>query len=131
LSMSIALGIVFGLFPVVGITSFMCFAISIPFRLNLLFIQVVNYIVYPLQLLLIIPYLKFGHILFHFSSMHEFNLTSIQQSMNQGIGSLFTDFGMLFLSAILFWLILAIPFSIFLYYFSLKHIRKLKTNLNF
>lgn len=63
IALSIALGISLGIFPVLGISTILCVLAAAIFRLNLLAIQLVNYLVYPLQLLLLIPFLRAGEML--------------------------------------------------------------------
>jgi uncharacterized protein (DUF2062 family) len=60
LALSLALGIVIGLVPVLGISTALCALIALVLRLNMPAIQLVNYLLTPLQLLLIIPLLRFG-----------------------------------------------------------------------
>lgn len=55
IALSLAIGIVLGVFPVLGSTTLLCAAAAMVFRLNLPAIQLVNYIVYPLQLALFVP----------------------------------------------------------------------------
>ena len=61
---SLAVGIVVGLFPVPGTTTALCAAIALLFHLNPVAIQLANWLVYPLQLLLIIPFWRAGDQLF-------------------------------------------------------------------
>ena len=63
IALSIALGISLGIFPILGISTILCVLAAVIFRLNLLAIQLVNYLVYPLQLLLLIPFLRAGEML--------------------------------------------------------------------
>jgi uncharacterized protein (DUF2062 family) len=60
IALSIALGITLGVTPVIGSTSILCFLAAVLFRLNVPAIQLVNYFVYPLQLALLIPFLRMG-----------------------------------------------------------------------
>jgi len=60
LALSLALGIVIGLVPVLGISTALCALAALVLRLNMPAIQLVNYLLTPLQLLLIIPLLRFG-----------------------------------------------------------------------
>jgi uncharacterized protein (DUF2062 family) len=62
--LGLACGIVIGIFPVVGVTTIICTVVAIIFRLNLPAIQLVNYLVYPLQFALLIPFFHFGDWLF-------------------------------------------------------------------
>lgn len=60
IALSIALGAVLGIFPVLGSTTILCAAAAFVLRLNLPAIQVVNYLIYPLQLILFLPFLQAG-----------------------------------------------------------------------
>lgn len=64
IALSLAIGIGLGVFPVPGSTTILCALAAILFRLNLPTVQLVNYFVYPLQLALLIPFMRFGEILF-------------------------------------------------------------------
>jgi uncharacterized protein (DUF2062 family) len=64
IALSIAFGIVLGVFPSLGWTTLLCFVAAFGFRLNLPAIQLVNYFVYPLQLLLLIPFIRAGEFVF-------------------------------------------------------------------
>ncbi|MDE2091386.1 MAG: DUF2062 domain-containing protein [Gammaproteobacteria bacterium] len=65
IALCIALGVVLGVTPVIGSTTILCAAAAVAFGINLPLIQVVNYLVYPLQLLLLIPFIQAGQWLFH------------------------------------------------------------------
>lgn len=60
LALSIALGFTLGVTPVIGSTSLLCAIAALWLRLNLPAIQLANYLVYPLQFLLLIPFLRIG-----------------------------------------------------------------------
>ena len=60
IALSIALGTVLGIFPVLGSTTILCAAAAFALRLNLAAIQVVNFLIYPLQLILFLPFLQAG-----------------------------------------------------------------------
>ena len=64
ISLSIALGVALGIFPVLGSTTLLCAIAALVLRLNLPAIQVVNYLVYPLQLILLTPFYGAGSWLF-------------------------------------------------------------------
>lgn len=64
IALSLAIGVCLGVFPVLGSTTALCTLAAIIFRLNLPAIQLVNYFVYPLQLALLIPFIRFGEIIF-------------------------------------------------------------------
>src|ERR1700684_3938127 len=60
LALTLALGFAVGCIPVVGIPTLVCAALALALRLNLPAIQAANYAVMPLQLLLIVPFVRFG-----------------------------------------------------------------------
>jgi uncharacterized protein (DUF2062 family) len=65
LACSFACGVVCGLFPVVGTTTILCAGAALLFRLNLPAAQLVNYFLYPLQLALIVPFMRAGEVILH------------------------------------------------------------------
>ena len=64
LAVSLALGAVLGVFPVLGVPTFLCGAVAAVWRLNFPALQLMNYVVYPLQLALLLPFTRFGRALF-------------------------------------------------------------------
>jgi hypothetical protein len=64
LAMALALGATIGLLPTVWGTSLLCLLAARLPRLNQLAVQLANYLVYPLQPLLFLPYLTLGELLF-------------------------------------------------------------------
>lgn len=71
LAMALALGATIGMLPTVWGTSLLCFLCAGVVRLNHLAVQIGNYLVYPLQILFFIPYLKFGELLFSCSLLAD------------------------------------------------------------
>ena len=65
IAISIVLGVILGVFPVLGATTLLCAGAAILLRLNLPAIQMVNYVMYPIQLGLLIPFFRLGGMLFH------------------------------------------------------------------
>ena len=64
IALSLAAGITLGIFPVLGSTTLLCAVAAYALRLNLPAIQLVNYLVYPLQIALLLPFLRAGEWLF-------------------------------------------------------------------
>lgn len=60
IALSLAFGIGLGVFPVLGSTSLLCAAAAVIFRLNLPAIQLVNWLIYPLQLFFFVPFIRMG-----------------------------------------------------------------------
>lgn len=66
LALTLALGFAIGCIPVVGIPTVLCAALAIVLRLNQPAIQAANYAAMPLQILLIVPFMKLGKWMFGF-----------------------------------------------------------------
>jgi uncharacterized protein (DUF2062 family) len=64
IALSVALGVALGIFPLLGSTTILCALAALALRLNLPAIQIVNYFVYPLQIALLLPFLRAGEWLF-------------------------------------------------------------------
>lgn len=65
IALSVAFGIVLGTFPVLGTTTLLCAVAALVLKLNLPAIQLVNYFMYPVQLLLILPFARMGEHILH------------------------------------------------------------------
>lgn len=60
LALCVAIGIVVGNIPILGLSTLLCTVVALVFRLNLPAIQLVQAAMAPTQLLLIIPYVRLG-----------------------------------------------------------------------
>ena len=60
LALSLSLGTAIGLIPILGVSTAICALLAVLLRLNMPAIQLVNYLLTPVQLLLIIPFLRIG-----------------------------------------------------------------------
>jgi uncharacterized protein (DUF2062 family) len=60
LALCVAIGVVVGNIPILGVSTILCAAIALAFRLNLPAIQIVQAVMAPTQLLLIIPFIRLG-----------------------------------------------------------------------
>jgi uncharacterized protein (DUF2062 family) len=60
IAMSLAFGLGFGIFPVLGVSTILCTVAAVVLRLNLPAIQLVNYLAAPIQIALIIPFVRVG-----------------------------------------------------------------------
>jgi uncharacterized protein (DUF2062 family) len=110
LALTLAVGFAVGCIPVVGIPTLLCTGLAMALRLNLPAIQMANYVAMPLQLALIVPFVRLGrwiipthngaafdpHALLHLPALH----TAAQAAASMG--------GMAG-QALLAWLLVAIP----------------------
>ncbi len=69
LAWSLAAGLLIGINPILGSTTVFCLVIALAFRLNVAASQIGNHIVYPLELVLIIPFIRMASRIFHTAPM--------------------------------------------------------------
>lgn len=69
LAWSIAAGLLIGINPMVGTTTLLCLAAAFLFRLNLAASQIANHAMFPVELALVIPFLRLGSRVFHTTPM--------------------------------------------------------------
>jgi len=69
LAWSIAVGLLIGINPILGSTTILCLALAFVFRLNVAASQLGNHIVYPLELILVIPFIRIASRIFHTAPM--------------------------------------------------------------
>jgi uncharacterized protein (DUF2062 family) len=118
IALSIAMGIALGIFPVLGTTTALCAIAAFVLRLNLPAIQLVNFVVYPLQLLFLVPFLRAGGWLFgdqRFSQLGKEIIALVQNDIWSSVGILWN----LTVYAVVLWLIIS-PMVIFVIYKMLK-----------
>jgi uncharacterized protein (DUF2062 family) len=84
LALSLALGVVVSVMPILGITTLVALALSVVFRLNHVAMVAANYAAYPLQILLFIPFFKLGAWLTRGRPV-PFTLEQIQSELSAGI----------------------------------------------
>jgi uncharacterized protein (DUF2062 family) len=69
LAWSIAVGLLIGINPILGSTTVLCLALAFLLRLNVAASQLGNHIVYPLELILVIPFIRAASRAFHTAPM--------------------------------------------------------------
>jgi uncharacterized protein (DUF2062 family) len=114
LALCVAIGIVVGNIPILGLSSILCAAIALVFRLNLPAIQIVQAAMAPTQLLLIIPFVRLGEWLLH--APHQ--AVSIKEGMAlvaQGVGHAVVVLWDAIVHAGFAWLLVAPPAVYLLY----------------
>ena len=65
IALTIAVGLCIAVIPIIGVTTALSFLAAWALRLNQPIIQAINWTSYPLQLLLILPFIRLGEKLFH------------------------------------------------------------------
>ena len=64
LAWSISLGLIVGVNPLLGSTTLLCLGLALLFRLNLPASQLANHLMYPVEIVLLYPFLKLGAFVF-------------------------------------------------------------------
>lgn len=106
LALSVAFGISISIFPILGATTFLCLMFGIILKLNQPVLQATNYLLYPVQIIMIPVFLKLGADLTG-STPISFNPQLIMAEFSADVGLFFKKYGMAGLHGILAWLIVA------------------------
>lgn len=122
LAAGIALGFVIGIIPFVGITTILCGVLAYVFRINIGVVQLVNYVAYPLQITLFIPFIKLGIHLFGVNPL-PYPLESIWDKLRSDFLETIGDIWLANFYGILIWLIVA-PLLYLLIFMSSKYLIK-------
>jgi uncharacterized protein (DUF2062 family) len=122
LALTLALGFAIGCIPVVGIPTLVCAALAVALRLNLPAIQAANYAVMPLQLLLIVPFVRLGGWLIASSHNPSFQAGALLHASPQGLA---TQMGWLAGQALLAWVLIAMPAVLLMTFTLTKVLRRI------
>ncbi len=106
IALTIALGMVFSLFPLLGATTILCGLAALLLRLNQPIIQLVNYLAYPLQLLLLIPFYRAGETLFQRPHV-PLSISFLFERFRADAWQFLKDFGVIALQGIAVWCLVA------------------------
>lgn len=117
-SMAIATSFTFGIFPIMGFSTPLNTLAAFLLRLNQPVVQVVNWIMGPLKLILIIPFLRLGEWLFA-AEPFSLSLTEFSKIFFNDWWGTTQEFAWTFVHAISGWLVVA-PLSYLIIYFAAK-----------
>lgn len=108
LAFTLALGFAIGCIPLLGVTTGICALLAMVLGLNMPAIQAANWLAMPLQMVLLIPFLRLGQWLFPASSM-AFSKAEILSRVQAAPWQALVQMGGLFGHALLAWLLTAAP----------------------
>jgi uncharacterized protein (DUF2062 family) len=114
LALSLALGVVISVMPVLGITTLFALAVSALLRLNHVAMVAANYAAYPLQIILFIPFFEAGARLTRGPPV-PFSMDQIQAELAAGIGPTVVHYAGANARAMVAWAVFA-PFATWLLY---------------
>ena len=111
-SWTVALGLVLGVFPVMGTTSLVCLLVGWAFRLNQALLHVFKTIVYPLHLALILVFIRLGERLYGVPLI-SFSIPELMGKFKADPLKFVQDFGTAAWHGVSAWLVIA-PFAVML-----------------
>ena len=115
LALTCALGASLAIIPVLGSTTLLCLGVGFFLKLNQPALQVVNYLLYPVQLILLPVFLSLGARLTS-SEPILFNLKLFSAEFQASPLHFLQKYGMVGLHAVLVWALIAPLLSFILYY---------------
>ena len=124
IALTIALGLVIGVFPIIGATTILCGIAAAVLRLNQPIIQLVNYFAYPAQLVALIPFYRAGESLFNRPHL-PLSIPMLMDRFRDDAGKFFTDFGMVAVYGIVVWCLIAPAVAAAIYYVTRPWLRLL------
>jgi hypothetical protein len=125
LAFCIALGAVIGIMPALGMPTIFCTLVALLFRLNLAAMQIVNLCTYPLQIALLIPFIRAGEWVFGAKHL-ELSIERIQRMLKADLWGTVFNLWATTLRAVVIWIVLAPAILAALYLIFLPLLRKLK-----
>jgi uncharacterized protein (DUF2062 family) len=108
LAFTLALGFAIGCIPLLGVTTGICALLALVLRLNMPAIQAANWLAMPFQVLLLIPFLRFGQWLFPGHAM-DLDRGKIVAQIAATPGNAVLQMGGLLGHGLLAWLLIATP----------------------
>jgi uncharacterized protein (DUF2062 family) len=124
LALSLSLGVTIGIIPLYGITSLLITLVALCFRLNFTASHIAHYVVHPVQILLIFPFLKLGDLIIS-KSLLPHSLGQLLIMIKTDVWGTLHQFWLAYLTATVVWFILSVPLTIILYKVLFHSFRKL------
>ncbi|MDD2310096.1 MAG: DUF2062 domain-containing protein [Desulfuromonadaceae bacterium] len=112
LALTLCVGTAIGILPLLWGTSLLCILLAHLLKLNQVALQSVNYLLYPLQLALLVPFFKLGAWLFPWgASIPPDMLSTVMNSPGSSLHLL----GWILLNSLAAWLVTALPAALTAY----------------
>lgn len=119
IALTLALGAVLGIFPILGATTLLCALAGFFLRLNQPIIQLTNYFIYPVQIALLIPFYRVGESLFQQKPVPITDVSALITRFSESPLQFMADYGMVGVYGIVVWCLCA-PLAVATLYFSLR-----------
>ena len=122
LALTTAVGIAVGIVPVLGFTTLLGTLAAVRLRLNVAAMLLISHLMSPLQLLFMLPLLRFGAPLLG-ANARTLTLARVRYLFTHDLGGAFTLLWRAEVGALLLWLLATVPLG-FLLYFGAKPVFK-------
>ena len=125
LAISVALGIIIGIIPVVWGSTLICVILAFLLRLNQPCIQAANFLVYPLQIALFVPFHHLGAKIFPWGP--SLSIETLLKGFRQDFAGNIALILLAALKAVAAWILTATPLAVLLYFILLTIFTKIMT----
>ena len=114
LTQSILVAALFSIIPIFGVTTILLTAFSLKRKLNLPIMIAISYLAWPLQILMIIPFINIGEYFFSVPQSHH-SVEEIIASFQESFFGTLSQLSFELLCGFGGWLLTAVPFFIVIY----------------
>ena len=114
LTQSILFAALFSIIPIFGVTTILLTAFSLKRKLNLPIMIAISYLAWPLQILMIIPFINIGEYFFSVPQSHH-SVEEIIASFQESFFGTLSQISFELLCGFGGWLLTAVPFFTFVY----------------
>jgi uncharacterized protein (DUF2062 family) len=117
-SAAVTVSFAIAILPVIGVTTLICLAAGRVFRLNHVVMQIINHSSYPLQILLIVPFVRLGETV---TGSRHIHLTpkAIIDEFNRSLPDFVEKFWMAYVHGMIGWVI-TVPLACWILHFFLR-----------
>jgi len=115
IALSIVIGVSLSIFPVIGVTTTLCVLAGMLLRLNHPIVQLANYLAYPLQLAMLLVFVRAGEWIFHAPRL-PFSISQLTDRFHASPLHFFNEFAVTLLHSAAAWLVIVPPIALVLYF---------------
>jgi uncharacterized protein (DUF2062 family) len=119
-SAAVVIAFAIAIIPIIGVTTLLCLLAGRLFRLNHIVMQVVNHASYPLQILLLVPFVRLGETLTGADPI-ALSPTALIEEFNRSFGGFVAKFGMAYVHGLIGWA-LTVPLLCWLLHLILRRV---------
>jgi hypothetical protein len=118
ITQSVIFSTLFTVIPLFGVSTFLITLISIKKKLNLPIMIALSYVIWPFQILLLIPFMKIGELIFSIPPRSH-SIDEIIALYQESFFKLISRLSLDLLYALAAWVLVAVPISFILYWITL------------